>query len=204
MAGNRAFIEKLAARGDEIYGLSTGVGVRKKSKVAQGETMVLFQARMVREHSIGQGADLPPVVTRAAAILLLNCLCLGRSCVRPEVAQRIASRLSSGVDRPLRGIPMWGTTGVGDVVSLSHLTADLMLGDPSRSTDPPALPLAAGEALPLIAQSSVVTAHAAVAMQDAALLLRQMTVLAALDIEGFAANTSPLHKAVGAVRPYPG
>ena len=56
----------------------------------------------------------------------------------------------------------------------------------------------------MIAQSSIVTAQAAVAINDAALLLRQMTVLAALDIEGFAANTSPYHKAVGEARPYPG
>ena len=175
---NRAFVEKVAARGDEVYGLSTGVGVRKKGKVARGDAMLKFQERMVREHAVGLGPDLSPVVTRAAAIMLLNSLCLGRSCVRPEVAERIAERLSHGIERPLRGIPRWGTTGVGDVVSLSHLTVDLMLAD-----DPP-LPLAAGEALPLIAQSSVVTAHAAVAIDDAALLLRQMTTLAALDIEG--------------------
>jgi hypothetical protein len=178
MIGNRAFVEKIAARGDEVYGLSTGVGVRKKGKVAQGDAMLKFQERMVRDHAVGLGPDLSPVVTRAAAVLLLNSLCLGRSCVRPEVAVRIAERLSHGIERPLRGIPRWGTTGVGDVVSLSHLTVDLMLAD-----DPP-LPLAAGEALPLIAQSSVVTAHAAVAIDDAALLLRQMTTLAALDIEG--------------------
>jgi histidine ammonia-lyase len=66
----------------------------------------------------------------------------------------------------------------------------------------PALPLAAGEALPMIAQSSVVTAHAAAALAEAALLHRQMVVLAALDLEAFAANTSPYHEAVGAARPY--
>ena len=66
----------------------------------------------------------------------------------------------------------------------------------------PALPLAAGEALPMIAQSSVVTAHAAAALAEAALLHRQMVFLAALDLEAFAANTSPYHAAVGAARPY--
>ena len=45
-------------------------------------------------------------------------------------------------------------------------------------TDP-----AAGEALPLIAQSSVVTAHAALALHDLHALLNELAVLAALDIE---------------------
>jgi len=69
------------------------------------------------------------VVTRAAAILLLNSLCLGRSCVRPAVARRISARLSDGARRPLRGIPMYGSTGMGDVVPLAHLTFDLMIAE---------------------------------------------------------------------------
>ena len=79
--------------------------------------------------ALPQGADLPAVVTRAAAILLLNSLCLGRSCVRPIVARRISARLSDGARRPLRGIPMYGSTGMGDVVPLAHLTFDLMIAE---------------------------------------------------------------------------
>ena len=85
-------------------------------------------------------------------------------------------------------------TGIGDVTPLAHLTLDL-LGD----MDPEA-----GEALPLIAQSSVVTAQAALAVHDTRQLLNQMIVLAVLDVEAFAANPSPYHAIVSSLRPYSG
>ena len=83
---------------------------------------------------------------------------------------------------------------MGDVTPLAHLTMDL-LGD---------FPPAAGEALPLIAQSSFVTAYAAVCVHETRLFLDQCVVIGALDIEGFASNPSPFHHSVSAVRPYPG
>lgn len=87
-----------------------------------------------------------------------------------------------------------GITGMGDVTPLAHLTADL-LGS---------FPPASGEALPLIAQSSFVTAYAALALHDTRALLGQCVVMGGLDLEAFAANPSPFHPSVAAVRPYPG
>jgi len=52
MAKNRAFAERVARRGDEVYGLSTGVGVRKKTRI-KPTLFVDFQTRMVREHATG-------------------------------------------------------------------------------------------------------------------------------------------------------
>ena len=87
-----------------------------------------------------------------------------------------------------------GITGVGDVTPLAHLARDL-LGD---------FPPAAGEALPLIAQSSFVTAYAALSMHDTRRLLDQCVVVGGLDLEAFAANPAPFHPHVSAVRPFPG
>jgi histidine ammonia-lyase len=83
---------------------------------------------------------------------------------------------------------------MGDVTPLAHLTRDL-LGS---------FPPAAGEALPLIAQSSFVTAYAAISVHDTRTLLDQCVVMGALDVEAFAANPSPFHPSVVEVRPYPG
>lgn len=83
---------------------------------------------------------------------------------------------------------------MGDVTPLAHLTSDLL------GTFPPA----AGEALPLIAQSSFVTAYAALAMHDTRALLDQCAVMGCLDVEAFAANPAPFHPSVAAVRPYAG
>ena len=190
MRENRAFAERIAERGDAVYGLTTGVGIRKERTV-DADAMREFNRRLMREHATGQGQALPADVVRAAGILLLNQLAAGRSNARPEVAERIAERLSAGV-APV--VPMYGSTGMGDVAPLAHL-APALVDD---------LGLEAGEALPLIGQGSIVTAHAALALYDAEILLESITTLTALDVEAFAANPSPFHPAAGEVRPYPG
>lgn len=191
MRVNRAFAEHIAARGDDVYGLTTGVGVRKNRTVSPTE-MRLFNARLVREHATGQGPALPADVVRGTAILLLNQLAAGRSNVRPEIAEQIAQRLSEGIEDVI--VPVYGATGMGDVAPLSHLALGL-LGDTE---------LAAGEALPLIGQGSYVTAHAALALYDAEILLETLVTLTALDLEAYAANPTPFHPGAGEVRPYPG
>jgi histidine ammonia-lyase len=190
MRANRAFAERVAERGDEVYGLTTGVGVRKRNRIDADE-LAAFNRRLVREHRTGLGAPLPADQVRAAAILLLNQLAAGRSNVRPETAVRIAERVSAGAVPEVRAL---GSTGMGDVVPLADLVAGLLADDE----------IAVGEALPLIGQSSVLAAQAALAVHDARVLLDGLVALAALDLEAYAANPSPLHPAVGEVRPYPG
>ena len=190
MRANRAFVERIAERGDPVYGLTTGVGVRK-TRAIDADAMRDFNRRMVREHATGQGPSLPPDVVRATAILLLNQLAAGRSNVRPEIAEAIAERLTAGIDI---AVPMYGTTGIGDIQPLSHLVLALLEG----------VDLEVGEALPLIGQGSAVTAHAALALYDAEILLETLATLIALDVEAFAANPTPFHPAAGEVRPYPG
>jgi len=201
MRVNRAFAEKLADRGDVVYGLSTGVGVRKKTAVDR-KHMVQFQERMVLEHATGQGKAMDPVVVRASAVCLLNSICAGRTNIRPAIARRLSERLCDAESRPLRPVPKYGTTGMGDVTPLAHLSRDLVY----LATDAthPEMDLAAGEALPLIAQSSVATAQAAIALHEAIALLKQMNVLAALDVEAYAANPAPYCVRAEALRPYAG
>ena len=191
MQTNRLFAERLVDRGDVVYGLSVGVGIRKKSGVAKS-SMLALNKRIIQDTATGMGPAEPPDVTRATAIVLLNSLAAGRTNVRPLVAVAFADRLTNGP--PLRPLPMYGSTGIGDVVPLAHLASDL-LGD---------LVPAAGEALPLIGQSSLVTASAVLSFHDAQGLLEELAVLAALDVEGYAANPSPYHTMVALVRPYPG
>ena len=183
MNENRLFAERVAQRGDIVYGLSVGVGIRKKTRVPL-EAMVALNQRIIRDTSTGQGPAEAADVTRGTAIVLLNTLAAGRTNVRPLVALKIAERLSRG--RPLEGIPVYGSTGIGDVVPLAHLASDL-LGDVAP---------AAGEALPLIGQSSMVSASAALSFHDASMLLEELAVIAGMDVEAYAANSSPYHAKV--------
>ncbi|MGA0122259.1 MAG: aromatic amino acid lyase, partial [Gaiellales bacterium] len=71
MAANRAFAERVAARGDGVYGLTRGVGARRTREVAV-EAAAAFNRRLLREHATGQGPSLPDDEVRGAAICLLN------------------------------------------------------------------------------------------------------------------------------------
>ncbi len=184
MAAVRDLVVRIAARGDAVYGLTTGVGVRKLRAAPTG-------ARLLREHRTGMGPPLAPDVARASAVLLANTIAAGRTGVRAEVAERLCRTISAGVTPHVR---RYGSTGMGDVVPLADLVADLL-------AEEQILP---DEALPLIAQGSVATAAAALALHDALRLLDRLTETAALDLEAFAANPSPLHELVPIVRPYPG
>ena len=191
MRQGREFVLEVADRGGAVYGLSVGVGSRKTRKVPK-QDMVDFNNRMIRDHKTAQGPYLPRDVTRAAAICLINSISAGKTMIRQEVALKFAKRLCEGP--PLLGVPMYGGTGVGDVVQLPFLVHDLLGGEQ----------VDVAEGLPLLAQSSFVTAHAAIAFFDAKRLLDELCVVAAMDIEGYAANPSPYNPLCATVRPYQG
>ena len=194
MDANRKFALRVRDRNDIVYGLSVGVGIRKKTQIDMNhaDRILELNRRIMQDTSTGQGPAEPDDVTRATAIVLLNTLAAGRTNVRPSVALHFAKRLNNG--QTLLPLPMYGSTGIGDVVPLAHLASDL-LGQ---------MPVACGEALPLIGQSSLITSSACLAFHDCKILLNEMVVLAGLDIEAYAANPSPYHEMVATVRPYPG
>ncbi len=190
MRTTRAVVEAAAAGGEEVYGLTTGVGAKKKASVAP-EEVAEFNRLLILNHRVGQGPPLPDDVVRAALCRLANGLAAGTAGVRPELAQALVEASNSGV---LPTVRRYGSIGVADLSA----NADLAHG---------ALPdfaLAAGEGLALLCHNAVSTAHAALALADAAALLDALDLAGALDFEAFAANVGALDPAVGAARPYAG
>ncbi len=190
MEATRAVVEAAAAGGQEVYGLTTGVGAKKKAAVAP-EDVAEFNRLLILNHRVGQGPPLPDDVVRAALCALVNGLASGASGVRPELAQALVDALAAGVRPEVR---RYGSIGVADLSA----NADLAHG---------ALPdfeLAAGEGLALLCHNAVSTGHAALALADAVALLDTLDVAGALDFEAFGANLGALDPAVGAARPYQG
>ena len=61
MAATRAIVDRILERGDEVYGLNTGVGVLKRVGVpAHAETLASFNLAMVRAHRVSAGAHARP------------------------------------------------------------------------------------------------------------------------------------------------
>jgi histidine ammonia-lyase len=188
----RDVVERAVARSDGVgvYGVTTGVGVRKRVSVASGE-MDDYNRRLLRDHRMGTGPDAPQEVVRAAMLRLANGFAKGTSGVRTELLGRVVDALNADEAPRVR---LRGSAGQSDLGPLADLAYGIC-GD---------MPLAAKEGISLINNNSFGTGLAALALADAVRLLEACTVAAALDWEAFASNTSPLHPAVARARPYPG
>jgi histidine ammonia-lyase len=190
MAASRAVVERVLERGDEVYGLTTGVGVRKRVRVQRAE-LDDFNRRLILNHLVASGPEAPPDVVRATMVKLVNGFALGTAGVRPDLAARVVESLNAN---RLPRIRMLGSLGQADLASMADLAHGLLDGDAP----------APKEGLALLNSNSFSTGMAALAVADARRLLRTLDVAGALDLEAFSANLTPLHPRVGEVRPYPG
>jgi histidine ammonia-lyase len=190
MGETRVLVERVVARGDEVYGLSTGVGVRKKVRVAP-EDIPAFNRALIANHRVAQGPDAPDDVVRATMLRSANAFAKGTAGVRPDIALRLADALNAGARPRVR---LLGSVGQADLAPLADLAHELF-GE---------VELGAKEGLALLNSNAFSTGLAALALADLERLLAAMDVAGALDLEAFAANLTLLHPAIGDVRPYPG
>ena len=186
MAETRALVERVVLRGDSVYGLTTGVGVRKRVVLA-GDEIARFNQRIIAEHRTAQGGDAPDDVVRAMMLRLLNGFARGTSGVRPALAERLVDALNRR-ERPR--VRMLGSIGQGDLMPLADLATEVFGG----------IALEAKEGHSVLNANAFSTGWAALAIADARTLLDAMTLAAALDLEAFAANLTPLHEAVAEAR----
>jgi len=189
MRASRELVESALAAGEQVYGFSTGVGMRKLFAIE--EEQARFNRLLVRGHLVGQGATAPDDVVRAMLLKLANMLARGVSGVRPELAEFLVEALNAGRTPPVR---MLGSVGQADLGANADLVHGI-LGE---------FELGAGEALVLVDNNAFSTAFATLAVSDCETLLDGLEVAGALDLEGFAANLSAVDPAVADARPYPG
>lgn len=186
----RSVLEAAIAGGEPIYGVTTGVGVRSRVPVSAADVDA-FNARLIADHRVAAGPAAAPDVVRATMVRLANGFASGTPGVRPELAALLVDALNAGCEPQVR---MLGSAGQGDLAPMADLAAGLLDG----------FPLAPREGLAMLNSGAFSTGLAALAMHDAERLLDAATVCAALDLEAFGANPSPLHDGIGRVRPYPG
>jgi histidine ammonia-lyase len=190
MLETRALVERVVERGDVVYGMTTGVGARKKIPVPV-EEIPAFNRALIANHRTASGPDAPPEIVRATMLRLANTLAKGTSGARPEIAERLVVALNDD-DRPR--VRMLGSLGQADLPPMADLAHALF-----EDAD-----LQAKEGLALLNSNAFSTGTAALAVADATRLLEALDVAGALDLEAFAANVTMLHPEIGNVRPYPG
>jgi histidine ammonia-lyase len=186
----RAIVDEAIARGDAIYGVTTGVASRKRVTVSHDD-VAAFNRRLLRSHRVGQGPPVAEEIVRAQMLRIANGFASGRTGVRQELAERLLRALNENETPDVR---LFGSVGQSDLAPNADL-AWALFDD---------VDLAAGEALWLVNNNAFSTGWAALAVADARRLLDAMYAAAALDLEAFAANLSILHRDLPATRPYPG
>ena len=186
----RAVVERVVARDEVAYGVTTGVGARKRIRVS-AEELEEFNRRLIDNHRVGTGPLAPEDVVRATMLRLTNAFAKGTVGVRPELADLLVRALNERAVPPVR---ILGSLGQSDLAPLADLAHGLVDG----------FPLQAREGLALINNNAFSTALSALALHDCTRLLDALDVAGALDLEAFAANLTILHPRVGETRPYAG
>lgn len=128
---SRAAVEEFVAKGEVVYGITTGFG-RFKDKIISVEEVRQLQVNLVRSHAVGVGPDLPEEVVRAMLLVRANTLALGYSGARPVVIQRLIDLLNHKIHPR---IPAQGSLGAsGDLAPLAHL-ALVLIGEGEAYVD---------------------------------------------------------------------
>jgi histidine ammonia-lyase len=192
MAEAREVVLELLERGDPVYGLTTGLAERKRVELT-GSWRRKFSEWAVRSHRVAQGPLASAPVVRATMLSLLNAYAKGASGVRPELAAVIVDTLNSSYVPEVRTL---GSVGEADLGPMADLASSLL--------DRGELELEENEGLALLNSNAFSTGSAALAVLEAEQLLSSADVAAALDLEAFGANLSPLHRIVAELRPHPG
>jgi histidine ammonia-lyase len=213
MAAAHAVIERALAAGEPVYGLTRGLGSRVDVSIDPDDAAE-FSLRTVRGRGMAVGEPLPVEVVRAAMAVRLNGLCAGGAGASVSVADGIAAMLNAGV-HPV--VPRSGSIGPADICLLAHVGLALV-GEGEAEFAGERLPaaealaragltpiaLAPRDGLAICSSSAVSIAAATLALLDAQDLLAAMQVAAALSMEGFRANLSPIDERAVAARPAPG
>ena len=214
LRGSRAFVDRLAAGSEPIYGITTGVGKLKDVVIPPAERAAL-QRNLVLSHAAGVGAPLSEPETRGMLLLLAASLARGASGVRPLVVETLVACLNRGV-HPV--VPEQGSVGSsGDLAPLAHVAACL-IGEgeawangrrvPARDALATAglapLALETKEGLALLNGTHLMAALGALAVLDAGRLARLADVGGAMSLEALMGTNAAFDARIHALRPHPG
>jgi len=214
MAEARAVIETLVARGEVVYGVTTGFGDLATTFIPPDDAAGL-QANLLASHAAGVGRPFPREVVRAMLLLRANTLALGHSGCRPELVDRICRFLELGI-HPV--VPEQGSVGAsGDLAPLAHLALPLIgRGEvelngqvvPSlvalRETGLEPLTLGPKEGLALLNGTQLMSALGALLLADADRLARTASVAAAMSVEALLGTEVAYAAPYQLARPHPG
>jgi len=214
MAASRRTVERAVARGDRVYGVTTGFGKFADVAVPAGRLEEL-QRNLIRSHSAGVGRPLPDRAVRAMMALRANALAKGLSGIRVSTVQTLLDMLEADL---LPVVPEQGSVGAsGDLAPLAHLALGLT-GEGRVRRRGRVLPaaramreaglrpvvLAAKEGLALVNGVQMSVAVGGLALERALFLSRLADVAGAASLDAARGSDAAFDPRILAARPHPG
>ena len=197
----RDTLARLIARGEPIYGVSTGVGSLRDYAIDDADRGA-FPANLLRSHAGGAGRELSDELVRAAMAVRANQLGAGGAGVATELLDALVGALNAGVTPVTREL---GSLGTGDLTALADIGLAL-LGEGSARVHGELMSAAdalagAGVArgalgprdgLAFMSSNAVTIGHAALLVADVTRLLDVWLGVAALSFEAAGADARVL------------
>ncbi|MDY0151728.1 MAG: histidine ammonia-lyase [Candidatus Cloacimonas sp.] len=212
----RAYVDKVIANGDTVYGLTTGFG--KFSTVSiPAQNIAELQLNLIRSHATSVGEPYTIAQTRAIMLLRIAVLAKGHSGIRYETLDTLVQMLNKGV-HPI--IPKRGSVGAsGDLSPLSHLAlvligeGEAIYGEPAQKLSGAIamqqagikpVQLAAKEGLALNNGTQVMAALGVLSLLEAERLCRYADVIASMSIDALKGTPKAFDELIHKLRPHPG
>jgi histidine ammonia-lyase len=207
-------VERLAASGVPVYGVSTGFGSLATVYIDPGRRAEL-QRSLVRSHAAGMGEPVEIEVVRAMMLSRARSLSMGWSGVRAVVIDGLLKLLNH---RLTPVVLEHGSLGCsGDLAPLAHVALVLMgegevwfdgdrqpAGHALAAAGVAPVPLDVKEGLALINGTDGMLAMLVLAAVDAAQLLRVADLTAAMSIEALLGTDAVFVPELHRIRPHPG
>ncbi|MGH2869875.1 MAG: HAL/PAL/TAL family ammonia-lyase [Solirubrobacteraceae bacterium] len=209
----RETIANWLASGEDLYGVTTGVGALRAYRVPD-EDRESYSLGLLRSHACGAGEPLPAVLVRAAMATRANQIGAGGAGVAPELFDGLVSALNHGLSPFTREL---GSLGTGDLTNLADIALALLgegemwrgdeLVDARAALEQAGLQparLGPRDGLAFMSSNAVSVGRTALLVVDARRLLDAWLSVAALSFEAAAADPVVLDGRLHSERHRPG
>jgi histidine ammonia-lyase len=209
----RDAITALLARGDELYGVTTGVGALRAYRVPEADRET-YSMHLLRSHACGAGLPLPVQLVRAAMATRANQIGAGGAGIADELLNTLVGALNAGLTPFTREL---GSLGTGDLTNLADIAlallgegrfwrGDELIDAATALADAGLEPgrLGPRDGLAFMSSNAVSIGHAALLVVDARRLLDAWLSVAALSFEAAAADPVALDPRIHSSRHRPG
>lgn len=217
-AGRRV-VERAIETGTPLYGVTNGLGSRANEPLPR-EVLVDFSRNTIRGRSGAMGESLPAEIVRALMLIRLNTLSIGGAGASRAVTETLLEVMNAGL---IPEMPETASVGSSDLCVMAHLGLALIgegaflvagaegagpVARPAREVlkTHAIAPLEPGpkDGLVLCSSSAFTAACSALALVDGQRALETAQTIAAMSMEGYGANPSPLDPRASVARPQPG